>query len=254
MSSSSWQIGPYWCFIAFGPHHLSLAIYGSRPYPALFRLFDQLPISPIPLVLGLGVPSALQEPLDPLATTRARGPTPLIRGGPFPARLQQWPLAVTFIMGFPSRSGKPPTSTQLDSLCRTQEWCIYGIICHYAPFFLSNQMVMFSGPNYVIPTPVLKSITHFEGRLLSHSVLQSLAATRRPFEDPNHLALQEFACTFFQDSSKGNFKRLSSIQSVFKASSTSVFLGQLNCSIQVVFKKAVWPWPFWANSYSTVGI
>ncbi|MBW0491532.1 hypothetical protein O181_031247 [Austropuccinia psidii MF-1] len=29
---------------------------------------------------------------------------------------------------------------------RMQEWCIYGIIYHYAPFFLNNPMVMFSGP------------------------------------------------------------------------------------------------------------
>ncbi|MBW0526757.1 hypothetical protein O181_066472 [Austropuccinia psidii MF-1] len=36
-----------------------------------------------------------------------------------------------------------------------------------------------------------KSITHFKGRLFNHSVLQSLVASRRPFEDLNHLALQE---------------------------------------------------------------
>ncbi|MBW0464204.1 hypothetical protein O181_003919 [Austropuccinia psidii MF-1] len=41
-----------------------------------------------------------------------------------------------------------------------------------------------------------KSITHFEGRLFSHSVLQSLKATRRPFKDPNHLALQILGCYF----------------------------------------------------------
>ncbi|MBW0591708.1 hypothetical protein O181_131423 [Austropuccinia psidii MF-1] len=29
---------------------------------------------------------------------------------------------------------------------RLQVWCIYGIIYHYAPFLLSNPMVMFSGP------------------------------------------------------------------------------------------------------------
>ncbi|MBW0523090.1 hypothetical protein O181_062805 [Austropuccinia psidii MF-1] len=31
----------------------------------------------------------------------------------FPSRFQTWPLEVTFIKGFPSRSGKPPTSTQI---------------------------------------------------------------------------------------------------------------------------------------------
>ncbi|MBW0569361.1 hypothetical protein O181_109076 [Austropuccinia psidii MF-1] len=154
----------------------------------------------------------------------------------------------------PEDQGNPQLQLKLDPLCGNQGGYIYGIIYYCVPLFLSNPMVMFSGPNYLITTPVLKSITHFEGRLLSHSVLQSLAATRRLFEDPNYLALHELVYTFFQDSSKGNFKRLSSIQSAVKASTTSVFLGQLNWSIQVVFKQAVWHWPFWDNSYSTVGI
>ncbi|MBW0570984.1 hypothetical protein O181_110699 [Austropuccinia psidii MF-1] len=34
---------------------------------------------------------------------------------------------------------------------RMQEWCIYGIRYHYAPFLLRNTMVMLSGPNYMIP-------------------------------------------------------------------------------------------------------
>ncbi|MBW0551207.1 hypothetical protein O181_090922 [Austropuccinia psidii MF-1] len=31
---------------------------------------------------------------------------------------------------------------------RIQEWCIYGIIYHYAPNFLSTPIVMVSGPHY----------------------------------------------------------------------------------------------------------
>ncbi|MBW0539733.1 hypothetical protein O181_079448 [Austropuccinia psidii MF-1] len=31
-------------------------------------------------------------------------------------------------------------------------------------------------------------------------------------------------------------------------------LGQPNWSIQAVFKQALWPWPFWASSYSTLVI
>ncbi|MBW0494253.1 hypothetical protein O181_033968 [Austropuccinia psidii MF-1] len=54
---------------------------------------------------------------------------------------------------------------------RLQEWCIYSIIYHYAPFLLSNSMVTFSGPNYMIPksgsqnpTPILKdSSAHQSG-------------------------------------------------------------------------------------------
>ncbi|MBW0592980.1 hypothetical protein O181_132695 [Austropuccinia psidii MF-1] len=43
-------------------------------------------------------------------------------------------------------------------------------------------------------------------------------------------------------------------QSVDKASSISIFLGQLNWSIQAAINQPVCTWPNWANSYSTVGI
>ncbi|MBW0513646.1 hypothetical protein O181_053361 [Austropuccinia psidii MF-1] len=86
---------------------------------------------------------------------------------------------------------------------RIQAWCIYGIIYHYAPFSLRNPMVMFLGHNYVFPFEVSKSITHFEGRVISNSLLQSLAATRRALGDPNHLVLQEFGFMFFSGLSQG---------------------------------------------------
>ncbi|MBW0460681.1 hypothetical protein O181_000396 [Austropuccinia psidii MF-1] len=77
-----------------------------------------------------------------------------------------------------------------------QAWFIYGIIYNYAPILLRNPIRMFSGPKYDISIQFTKSVTHFEGKLLSHSVLQSLAATRRPFKDPNHLDLQELGGYF----------------------------------------------------------
>ncbi|MBW0489989.1 hypothetical protein O181_029704 [Austropuccinia psidii MF-1] len=80
---------------------------------------------------------------------------------------------------FPSIQGKN-SPLQMYSVPRIQAWCIYGIIYHYAP------MLMFSGTNYSITIQVPKCITHFEGRPFSHSVLQSMVATRRPFRDPNH--------------------------------------------------------------------
>ncbi|MBW0551465.1 hypothetical protein O181_091180 [Austropuccinia psidii MF-1] len=43
-------------------------------------------------------------------------------------------------------------------------------------------------------------------------------------------------------------------QSVVKASSISILLGQLNWSIQAAINQPVFTWPNWANSYSTVGI
>ncbi|MBW0579342.1 hypothetical protein O181_119057 [Austropuccinia psidii MF-1] len=84
----------------------------------------------------------------------------------------------------------------MHSVLKDQEWGIYGIIYHYAPFLLSNSRVTLSGPNYVIlnqvpnPSPVSKK---------DFSAIQSgnfLAATRTPFKDPNPLALQELGFHF----------------------------------------------------------
>ncbi|MBW0511950.1 hypothetical protein O181_051665 [Austropuccinia psidii MF-1] len=49
-------------------------------------------------------------------------------------------------------------------------------------------------------------------------------------------------------------RRYTSFQSVVKASSISILLGQLNWFIQAAINQPVCTWPNWANSYSTVGI
>ncbi|MBW0571353.1 hypothetical protein O181_111068 [Austropuccinia psidii MF-1] len=49
---------------------------------------------------------------------------------------------------------------------RMQEWCIYGIIYHYGPFLLSNSMVTFSGPNFIIPNQGPKIHHQFKRRTL----------------------------------------------------------------------------------------
>ncbi|MBW0502766.1 hypothetical protein O181_042481 [Austropuccinia psidii MF-1] len=79
---------------------------------------------------------------------------------------------------------------------RLEEQCIYGIIYHYAPFFLRNSMMTLSEPNYMIPNQVPKSNAHFEGVLFSSSVWHSMVGIRGLFKDPNHLALQEFGWRF----------------------------------------------------------
>ncbi|MBW0538121.1 hypothetical protein O181_077836 [Austropuccinia psidii MF-1] len=93
-------------------------------------------------------------------------------------------------------------------------------------------MVTFSGPNYMIPNQGPKIHTNFGGGLFRSSVWQSMAAIRRPFQDQTHLALQELGWQFFQDYSKGHSQSLCIIQSVVKAASASILLGQLNWSIQ----------------------
>ncbi|MBW0497293.1 hypothetical protein O181_037008 [Austropuccinia psidii MF-1] len=89
--------------------------------------------------------------------------------------------------------------------------------------------------------------THFEGGLFSSSVWQSMAAIKRLFKDPNHLALQELGWQFNSGLLKVPFLTgITSFQSVFKAESTSASLGKFNWSIQVILKYPVWPW---ANSF-----
>ncbi|MBW0548440.1 hypothetical protein O181_088155 [Austropuccinia psidii MF-1] len=114
-------------------------------------------------------------------------------------------LPAQFQKVFPSIQGKDSLSPMY-SIPRIQAWYIYGIIYHYAAILPRNPMVIFSGPKYQIPIQVSKSLTHFKGSHFSHSALRSLAATRRPFKDPNHLALQELGCIFFSGLFQGQFQ------------------------------------------------
>ncbi|MBW0588689.1 hypothetical protein O181_128404 [Austropuccinia psidii MF-1] len=79
---------------------------------------------------------------------------------------------------------------------RIQEWCIYGIIYHYAPLSLRNPMVTFSGPNCMIPNQAINPSPISKEYFPAIQSGNSLEATRRPFKDPNHLALQELGCQF----------------------------------------------------------
>ncbi|MBW0461906.1 hypothetical protein O181_001621 [Austropuccinia psidii MF-1] len=49
----------------------------------------------------------------------------------------------TFNKGLPLKIRETSDSNKWTQVCGNQEWCIYGIIYHYAPFFLSNSMVKF---------------------------------------------------------------------------------------------------------------
>ncbi|MBW0590828.1 hypothetical protein O181_130543 [Austropuccinia psidii MF-1] len=84
----------------------------------------------------------------------------------------------------------------MHSVLKDQEWWICGIIYHYAPFLLSNKMVTLSGPKYVIPNQVPNASPNSKEDFSDIQYGNSLVATRRPFEDPNHLALQELGCQF----------------------------------------------------------
>ncbi|MBW0553026.1 hypothetical protein O181_092741 [Austropuccinia psidii MF-1] len=53
---------------------------------------------------------------------------------------------------------------------------------------------------------------------------------------------------FVQDHYKGMLRGNTIVQEVFKASSISTLLGQLNCSMKASINQPVCPWPNWANS------
>ncbi|MBW0480300.1 hypothetical protein O181_020015 [Austropuccinia psidii MF-1] len=118
----------------------------------------------------------------------------------------------------------------------------------------SNPMVTFSGPNYMIPNQVPNPSPILKEDLSAIQSGNSSAAIRRPFKDPNHLALQELGCHFLSGLSKGQFSEVINLFNHFQGIKYSAFLQQLNWSIQVVIKIPVWPWPNCANSYSTVGL
>ncbi|MBW0549670.1 hypothetical protein O181_089385 [Austropuccinia psidii MF-1] len=119
MSSFFRQIGPYWCFMAFGTHHLSLASLANYPshqppgqYP-LFWAWGVLSVAPPEPILW---PESLKTQENHVLAPNPRGPKMTIGNfspQDFNHGLWQSPEAPSQLCkGFPSISGKPPTSTQ----------------------------------------------------------------------------------------------------------------------------------------------
>ncbi|MBW0590680.1 hypothetical protein O181_130395 [Austropuccinia psidii MF-1] len=97
------------------------------------------------------------------------------------------------------------------------------------------------------PTPISKEdySTHQSDKLWRQSEDSSRI--------PTTCICRSWVGTLFRIIQKGKFSRgITSIQSVVKASSISILLGQLNSSVQASFNQPVWPTPNWAISYSTV--
>ncbi|MBW0501239.1 hypothetical protein O181_040954 [Austropuccinia psidii MF-1] len=67
---------------------------------------------------------------------------------------------------------------------RMQEWFIYGIIYHYAPFLLRNPMVMLSGPNYMIPNQGPKIHHQFQRRTLQLISLEIHGSYQKTISGP----------------------------------------------------------------------
>ncbi|MBW0520242.1 hypothetical protein O181_059957 [Austropuccinia psidii MF-1] len=92
------------------------------------------------------------------------------------------------------------------------------------------------------PTPISKEdfLTHQSGNPWQ----QSDDHSRIPITWP----CRSWVGNFIQDSSKGILRGYTVFQSVFKVSSISILLGQLNWSIQASINQPVCPWPNWTNS------
>ncbi|MBW0505233.1 hypothetical protein O181_044948 [Austropuccinia psidii MF-1] len=122
----------------------------------------------------------------------------------------------TFKRDFPLNIRETLGPAQWTQVCRNQEWCIYGIIYHYASFFLRNSMLMASGLHYAISNQVPKPITHFKGRLqpLSLTVHGGYQKTIWGSQLPGFPGVVSFIPTVFPQENtgpvffKGNLKRL----------------------------------------------
>ncbi|MBW0508894.1 hypothetical protein O181_048609 [Austropuccinia psidii MF-1] len=89
---------------------------------------------------------------------------------------------------------------------------------------------------------------------LTHQSGNPWGQSEDPSRIPTTWRCRNWVGNFIQNYSKGILRGYTSYQSVVKASSISILLGQLNWSIQASINQPVCTWPNWANSYSTVGI
>ncbi|MBW0526544.1 hypothetical protein O181_066259 [Austropuccinia psidii MF-1] len=98
------------------------------------------------------------------------------------------------------------------------------------------------------PTPISKEdfVTHQSGNLWQQSEDHSRI--------PNTWPCRSWVGNSFRTIPRAILRGYTLFQSVVKASSISILLGQLNWSIQVAINQPVCTWPHWANSYSTVRI
>ncbi|MBW0533135.1 hypothetical protein O181_072850 [Austropuccinia psidii MF-1] len=98
------------------------------------------------------------------------------------------------------------------------------------------------------PTPISKedSLTHQSGNLWRQSEDHSRIPTTWP--------CRSWVGNSLRIIPRAILRVYKLFQSVFKESSISILLGQLNWSIQAAINQPVCTWPNWANSYFTVGI
>ncbi|MBW0502446.1 hypothetical protein O181_042161 [Austropuccinia psidii MF-1] len=144
-------------------------IINPRPF---YRSWRGMALWPFWAIFNLTNPQANTPKFEPGGHPLFQGPlAPLAQGPKAPG------LAIslkTQAMASGNHQRTPATLNKEFSIkiketsgqvCGNQEWCIYGIIYHYAPFFLGNSIVKFSGLHYAISNKVPRPITHFKRRL-----------------------------------------------------------------------------------------
>ncbi|MBW0491600.1 hypothetical protein O181_031315 [Austropuccinia psidii MF-1] len=97
-------------------------------------------------------------------------------------------------------------------------------------------------------TPILKE------NFLAHQSGNPWRQSEDHSRIPNTWSCRSWVGNSFRIIPRAIFRGYTLFQSVVKASSISILLGQLNWSIQAAINQPVCTWPNWANSYSTVGI
>ncbi|MBW0543072.1 hypothetical protein O181_082787 [Austropuccinia psidii MF-1] len=126
---------------------------------------------------------------------------------------------------FKGNSSTPPCTPY----SRLQEWCIYGIIYHYAPFLLRNSMMTFSGTNSIFKNQGPKIQHQFRRRtsqIISLAVHGSNQKTIQGSQSPGPAGLR---CQFHSGSFQGRFSEV--IHSFNQLSTHQVFQYSLDNSI-----------------------
>ncbi|MBW0582794.1 hypothetical protein O181_122509 [Austropuccinia psidii MF-1] len=129
---------------------------------------------------------------------------------------------------------------------RLQEWCIYGIIYHYAPFLLRTPMVTFSGPISIFPYQGLKIQHPFQRRIIQLISLTSNGNNQKTLQGSQPPVSAGVGLVHYS----GLFKRGNSQEVLHHFNQFSrhqVFQYSLDNSIHPYR-----PRPNWAISHSTV--
>ncbi|MBW0482615.1 hypothetical protein O181_022330 [Austropuccinia psidii MF-1] len=169
-----------------------------------------------------------------------------------PGSHQRPPAQLSSILPFTLRGILPFLHAPYTQGCRSGAYMVLYTIMHH--FCSEIQWRHFKDPIPSFQIKVPKSNAHFKGGPFNSSVWKYMVAIRRPFKDPNHLALQELGWKFVWDYSKGHSQRLY----IISISCQGINYFNIPWTTQLVHTGGNQSTYMYlaqlANSYSTVGI